>query len=320
VRPAADSITEAYAPRRKVLDQILVEAAVRAGAEVREHFAVQAIVSDGDRVMGIRGHAIGGAMVSEQARIVIGADGMRSLVGRSVQAPTYKVMPALSCAFCTYWSDVAVEDIEVYARPGRMITAAPTNDGQTITSIYWPKAAFWEIHAAIAGAFMQALDLAPGLAARVRSGTRTERFLGTADLPFFFRKPYGPSWALAGDDGYLKDPITGQGVTDAFRDAELLAKAIYEGLSGRRPLEEALAEYERRRNEASMPLYELTCEFAKAEPSSPEQQQLFAALRYDQEQPNRLFGTITGTAPIAEFFAPENIGQITGAGAQVAAS
>lgn len=101
VPPATDSIAEAYAPRRKVLDQILVEAAVRAGAEVREHFVVQAIVTDGERVIGIRGHAIGGAMVSEQARIVIGADGMRSLVARSIQAATYKVVPARTCAFHT---------------------------------------------------------------------------------------------------------------------------------------------------------------------------------------------------------------------------
>jgi 2-polyprenyl-6-methoxyphenol hydroxylase-like FAD-dependent oxidoreductase len=314
--PAADGITEAYAPRRRVLDQILVEAAAAAGAEVREHFSVKAILMDGEHVIGIRGHAIGGAMVSEQTRIVIGADGMRSLVTRSIQAPTYKVVPALTCTFYTSWSDVAVEGVELYARPGRMISAAPTNDGQVIITISWPKAAFQDIRTDIEGAFMQALSLAPELATRVRSGRRTERFRGTADLPNFYRKPYGPGWALVGDAGYHKDPITALGITDAFRDAELLAEAIDEGLSGRGVLEETLAQYERRRNEASLPLYEMTCEFATLQPPSPEQQQLFAALRHDQEQTNRFFGTIVGTVPIPEFFSPENLGRIMGAVAQ----
>src|SRR5262249_34992317 len=157
--------------------------------------------------------------------------------------------------------------------------------------------------------FLSTLELAPAFAERVRQGKREERFTGTADLPNFFRRPYGPGWALVGDAGYHKDPITAQGITDAFRAAELLVEASDEGLSGRRPLEEAFADYERRRNEASMPLYELTCEFATFQPPSPEQQQLFAALRHDQEQTNRFFGTIVGTVPIPEFFAPENLGR-----------
>ncbi len=100
------------------------------------------------------------------------------------------------------------------------------------------------------------------------------------------------------------------GITNAFRDTELLAESIDEGLSGRCPLEEALAQYERRRNEASLPLFELTCEFAALQPPLPEQQQLFAALRHDQEQTDRFFGTVVGTVPISEFFSPENVGRI----------
>jgi flavin-dependent dehydrogenase len=317
--PPADGVAEGYAPRRTVLDQILVEAAVAAGAELREHFTVKEILMDGDRVRGIRGHAIGGAMVTEEARIVIGADGLRSLVARAVQAATYHERPALTCAYYTYWSDVPVADAELYPRPERMIIAAPTNDGQIFTIVYWPHAAFHEVRADIEGHFLQALSLVPQLAERIRNGKRTERFRGTADLPNFYRKPYGPGWALVGDAGYHKDPITALGITDAFRDAELLAEAIDEGLSGRRPLEETLAQYERRRNEASMPLFELTCEFAALQPPSPEQEQLFAALRHDQEQTNRFLGTLAGTVPIPEFFAPENLGRIMGAAAETTA-
>ena len=98
-----------------------------------------------------------------------------------------------------------------------------------------------------------------------------------------------------------------------LNDAELAASAIDAGLSGKRPLEEALADYERQRNEATMPMYELTQQFASLSPPPPEMQQLFAALRHNQEQTNRFFGAVTGTLPIAEFFAPQNIGRNIGA-------
>src|SRR5205814_3935248 len=111
---------------------------------------------------------------------------------------------------------------------------------------------------------------APGLAERVRAGRRVERFLGMTDLSHFFRRPYGPGWALVGDAGYHKDPITAQGISDAFRDADALAEAIDDGLSGRRTFEHSLADYEQRRNEATLPLYELTCQFASLQPPPPE--------------------------------------------------
>jgi len=54
---------------------------------------------DGERVTGVRGHSAGGAAVTEEARIVIGADGLHSLVARSVTAPSYDVRPVLTCAY-----------------------------------------------------------------------------------------------------------------------------------------------------------------------------------------------------------------------------
>jgi 2-polyprenyl-6-methoxyphenol hydroxylase-like FAD-dependent oxidoreductase len=317
--PPADGIAESYCPRRQVLDTILVEAAVQAGAELREHFTVDELLMDGERVIGIRGHAAGGPTVAEKARIVVGADGLRSFVARSVQAPAYHARPALTCAYYSYWSDLPLEGPALYPRPGRMIIAGPTNDGQTIVVVFWPNAAFPQVRADLEGHFLQALDLAPHFAARVRAGRRSERFYGTADLPFFFRKPYGPGWALVGDAGYHKDPITAQGISDAFRDAELLAAAIATGLSGRQPLDEALAGYEQRRNEAVMPLYEFTYQLAGLAPPSPPMQELFGALLHNQEQTDRFFGTIAGTVPVPEFFAPENLGRIIG-GAQIVAA
>lgn len=310
VPPPADGVADGYAPRRQVLDTILVKAAVRAGAELRERFTVQELLTDGERVTGIRDHVAGGAMVTEEAHIVIGADGQRSFVARSVQAPTYHARPTLTCAYYSYWGDLPVAGAELYPRPDRMISTSPTNDGQTIIIVFWPRAMFHAVRADIEGHFMKALDLAPSFAERVRQGQRSERFLGTAQLPFFFRKPHGPGWALVGDAGYHKDPITAQGISDAFRDAELLAEAVGAGFGGQRPLEEALADYERRRNEAALPLYEFTHQLAALAPPPPEMQQLFSTLRHNQEQTDRFFGTVPATVPIPQFFAPENLSRI----------
>jgi 2-polyprenyl-6-methoxyphenol hydroxylase-like FAD-dependent oxidoreductase len=133
--------------------------------------------------------------------------------------------------------------------------------------------------------------------------------VGAADLPNFFRKPYGPGWALVGDAGYHKDPVTAQGISDAFRDAELLAEAIDAGLSGREPLDDALANYEAHRNEAALPMYELTSQLARLQ-TSFEMEQLFHALQRNQDETNRFFGTIVGTVSIPQFFSASNLQRI----------
>jgi 2-polyprenyl-6-methoxyphenol hydroxylase-like FAD-dependent oxidoreductase len=87
-----------------------------------------------------------------------------------------------------------------------------------------------------------------------------------------------------GDAGYHKDPITAQGITDALYEAELLAEAVDEGFGGRRPLEEALADYQKRRDDAVLAMYQLTCELAALEPPPPAMQRLFQALPGNQAE------------------------------------
>jgi flavin-dependent dehydrogenase len=305
--PPADGITMGYAPRRTVLDKILVDAAVAAGVELREHFTVTGIITEDDRVIGIRGNSAGGSEVTERARIVIGADGVRSTIARLVEAPAYDEVPAYSCAFYTYWSGVDVHTAELYPRPGRMLIAAPTNDGLTMTIVYWPESEFSRVHSDVERCFLEALDEVPALSERVRAGKRAEKFRGTAELRNYFRRPYGPGWALVGDAGYHKNPITAEGITDAFRDAEFLAEALDDGFSGRTQPEVALAEYERKRKEAVMPVYRLTCDLARLEPPPEDMQKLMAALRGNEVQTGRFIGTIAGTVPVPEFFSPENV-------------
>ncbi len=317
--PPLDGGAESYGPRRAILDSILVEAAARAGAEVRPAFTVDEVQADGERVIGIRGHSRGGAGLTERARLVIGADGRRSLVARAVAAPAYRVRPTLTCAYYTYWRDVPFgEELEGYYLPRQVILAFPTNDGQICTFLQWPHTDFRSVRADVEGQVRAVLAQVPRLAERLRTGQRAARVAGTGDLPNFFRTPYGPGWALVGDAGYHRDPLTAQGISDAFRDAQFLADAIDAGLAGQQPLAEALAGYQQRRDEASTAMYELTCQRAALEPPTPQMSHLIAALRDNQDDTDRFMGVIAGTVPVPEFFAPDNIQRITGAASSAA--
>jgi 2-polyprenyl-6-methoxyphenol hydroxylase-like FAD-dependent oxidoreductase len=299
-----DGVADGYSLRRTVLDSILVNAAAEAGAELRQRFPVDGLVREGGRVVGVRA-----GERTERARIVIGADGLGSVVARAARAPEYNDQGTLTCAYYTYWSGLPMEGVELYPRDGRMIVAAPTNDGQVVTIVLWPRARFHEIRADVEGHFMRALAEAPGLLERAQRAARTDRFRGTGRLPNVYRRAHGDGWALVGDAGYHKDPILALGISDAFRDAELLADAVDGGLTGRSPLADALTAYEARRNELSAAGFQMTVDFAHLQPP-PLIRQLWSALRDKPEDTNRLFGTIAGTVPADEFFAPDNLARI----------
>src|SRR5207302_7501679 len=138
--------------------------------------------------------------VEEQARVVIGADGMHSLVARAVQASEYNNIPALGCGYYAYFSgpDIVLGPVEFYIREKLLIFLFPTNNGQACIGVYWPVGRFHEIRSDIPRHFQEAIAVVPALAERVRRGKREERFVGTADVPNFYRRPSGPGWALAG--------------------------------------------------------------------------------------------------------------------------
>jgi 2-polyprenyl-6-methoxyphenol hydroxylase-like FAD-dependent oxidoreductase len=306
--PPSDGAAEGYCPRRTVLDSLLLEAAAEAGAEVRTGVSVDDLVFEDGAVSGVR---VQGA--EERARVVIGADGRNSFVARAVQAPEYDVRPGRTCAYYSYWAGAQTDGAELFPRDGRMIITGPTNDGLQIVVVFWPRDEFKAVRGDVEKSFGEATTLAPALAERLAGGERVDRFYGIGELSSWYRKPFGPGWALVGDAGYHKDPVTAQGITDAFRDAELLADALDAGFGGGRPLEEPLGEYERVRNEETRGLYELTYDLASLAAPPPEQQALFGALRDNEEEAGRFFGVIAGTVRPDEFFAPDNLARIMGA-------
>ena len=237
-RPS-DGFSTAYAPRRTVLDKILVDAAVHDGVEVRERFSVEDVLVEDGVVVGIHGHDAIGRAVVERARVVIGADGRHSHVTRAVQPAQYHDKPALQHSYFTYFSGLPVGGMENVIRHERGWAAFPTNDDLTLVVVGWPIAEAGAYKADIEANYLKTLELAPAFAERVRRAERVARFAGGA-VPNYFRTPYGPGWALVGDAGYNKDPITAQGINDAFRDAELLAMATDQALAGTRSAAEPM--------------------------------------------------------------------------------
>ena len=299
IPPPVNGIEAGYCPRRRLLDKLLVDAAVGAGAELREDFTVQDVVFDGDRVVGIRGRVAGGSSIEEKARIVIGADGLHSRVARAVNTRQYWVRPTLGCAHYTYWSGVPLDGFEIYRSERRMVFASPTNDGLACIGVAWPVAEWSTYKANVEACYLATIDAARGLAERVRAGRRVEPFVGTARLPNYYRRPFGLGWALVGDAGFHKDPTTASGISDAFRDAELLAAAIDKGFAGAEDPVRALARYEQARNRETLPIYKLyTTHISSLEPLMPEFVEYLRELRGNQPAIDRVLGALVGAVPV----------------------
>ena len=305
----------AYAPRRTVLDKILVDAAAEAGAEIREAFTVGGLVVEDGRVTGIRGHEKGGATVTERAQVVVGADGRYSLVADAVGAVEYDTKPKLLASYYSYWSDLPMDGrFANWVRPHRGMAAWPTNDDLTLVIAGWPYREFETNRTDVERHFFETLDTAPEFAERVRGAKREERFVGAA-VPGYFRRPYGPGWILVGDAGYNKDYITAQGISDAFLDAEACAGALDQAFSGSRPFEEAMEDVTSSRDARVKAMYELTADFASLEPASPELQHLLAAVSRSQEAMDGFARVLAGLTSPADFFSDENAGRILAAAA-----
>ena len=309
-----DGVAWGYGPRRVTLDQILIDAAVASGAEFRQRFSVNDYVFDAGRLVGIRGRDRTGAPVEERATLTIGADGRHSPLARAVQAAVYEETPPILCYYFSYWSGVDAASFELYTRPAqrRVVFSFRTEADLYAVFVGLPMEELAEARRDIEGTLDNALDLAPDFAARVRAGGRVERFYGATDLPNFYRKPYGPGWALVGDAGVHKDPFMALGICDALRDVELLAEAIGEGLGAARPLEAALADYESRRNAASAADYKANISEARFTPPRPEFLALRAAIKDKPEEVTRLMKARNGMIDPATFFNPANLQRLIG--------
>ena len=183
-------------PRRIGLDKILVDAAVDAGAELREHFLLEDLTRDAEgRVTGVSGRTQDGRKVSEEARITIAADGLHSKMARLVEPIEYNRIESLICGYYSYFSGIEHNGgIEVYMRPGSGAALFfPTNDKTICIVAGRPQADFDLFRHDLEGTYYATLEgVSPEVAERIHSGHREERIVGSGDLPHFFRKPIRP--------------------------------------------------------------------------------------------------------------------------------
>ena len=286
-----DGIRAAYAPRRHLLDRILVDGAVTAGAEFRDGCGVEDLIRDGERVTGVRCRA-----GSARARLVVGADGMRSTVAARAGARTLTERAPMTCVYYSFWAGVPTR-FEAYGAAGGWAGSVPTNDGLTLVAAYFPQARFGAIRPDAARAYRDGIRaVAPDLAGRLDAGTQVERLYGTGEQRNFFRQAAGPGWALVGDAGHHKDSITARGITDAFRQAVLLADCLGDGVRDEDRLGTGLRRYATARNGAMLDGYRDTLAAAELRP-----ERRLASLRAIAADPalvERFFARLAGACPV----------------------
>lgn len=232
---AKDGVDALYAPRRTVLDPIIVDAAMEAGAEVVHGLSVVDLVRDDEGR--VRGASIAGAdrkAIDVSADLVIGADGMRSRVARILDAGIDYLAPHAACSIYGYWKDIALQGYHWFYEIGASVGTIPTNDGETCVFALIPQARFHDRRGDGLDALHHEvlLEVSDELASAVAAGTGTGKLRAFAGAQSFLRRAVGPGWALVGDAGYFRDPITAHGITDALREAELLVDAVAWGEAG----------------------------------------------------------------------------------------
>jgi len=316
--PPADGVDAAYCPRRFVLDSILLDAAREAGVEFESGARVRELVTRDGRVSGVAWTDAGGATQTAASRIVIGADGASSTVARLVNAPTLDEHPHHEGIIWSYFDDLPSEGMEFYARPRRMLMVYPTNNGQALVG----SCVHQEDYPALAkdadtGMPAEFEFFAPSLAARVRAGRQDGRWL-TRSTKGFRRQATGPGWALVGDAGVTMDPITAAGISNAFRDAELLSAAVHDALSSDGPVDEIVSRFGTERDAAAIPLYEFAKESSKLAPPPPAFMDLLAVMPGQQEAIDDYFGVFAQTVPVTTFFSEANFVKIHTRAAQAA--
>ena len=264
-----------YAPRRTILDSIILDAAAEAGADVQLGVSVTDLSrDDAGRVDGVvLGRGSSSTVVPSQ--IVVGADGRNSTVARLVDAPVERSHPATNAGLYSYFEGMPDIGYDFRFAPRMSTTVISTNHGATLVFSGVPTDDFAEPEQLFHSVLRRT---APDIADLVKDATRVERFHLAPGIPSFLRTPIGPGWVLVGDAGFTKDPLSAHGISCALRDAELAASAIHLTLSNRETEAAAGHTYRAIRNRFAIPLLDHTIELASYRWDAAEASSLMRAL------------------------------------------
>jgi flavin-dependent dehydrogenase len=281
-------VSALYAPRRALLDRTLVDAAVDSGAEVSYDVRMDGLMIDNrGRVCGITA-VTGGTRLRIEADIVIGADGLHSTVAQQVGAPRIVEGRHSAGTLYSYWENLPVDGYYWRFQAGASMGAIPTNHGATCVFAGVPSARFRsEIHGDASSAYRRLIrEVSTAFDARLDDARQVEPVRGFGGHVGFIKRGTGPGWALVGDAGYFKDPATAHGITDALRDAELLARAIIKGTTA------AFADYEATRHDLSRRMFDVTDEIASCAWSDAEVQSLHRAFSTEMSREVRALAAL----------------------------
>ncbi|HZD22143.1 MAG TPA: NAD(P)/FAD-dependent oxidoreductase, partial [Acidimicrobiia bacterium] len=267
-----------YAPRRTVLDPILVQAALEEGVHLWSQTRMVDLLWDDEAVTGIvvktdgRTHEI-------RARYVIGADGMWSRTADRARAKAYRSFPAANATYYAYYEGIETDSLYFQFTEGVTAGMIPTNDAQTCVYVGWPADRIDEYRNDSEKAFLrQATAGHPLIGEAITQGRRVSRFRGTPGIAGFLRQPFGPGWALVGDAGYTKDNISAHGISDALRDAELCARAIDQSLLDPNTERDHMCRYRGRRDRLSLSLLEQSSRLGSYEWDTSEASELMRGI------------------------------------------
>ncbi|UWR23901.1 NAD(P)/FAD-dependent oxidoreductase [Sulfitobacter sp. S190] len=310
VRANEDGMSQSYAPRRHVIDRLLLEEARAAGVEIQDGCKVLDMLRDGDRVAGVSYRDRQGGVAEARAHIVVGADGINSTIAELVGAETYNYRTKSQQIFFSYFKGVDIEDVEFYSRPGRMGFAWETNDWEVVAGFCCRGEDAKAMADDVAANYWRELaTMSPSFHQRLKSAEQTApvRMGGT---PSLMRTAGGKGWALVGDAGLNMDPVSAAGISNAFIQAEMLADAISTGLD-QDALDQEITSFAQARDEKFGPYFEFTADLAQLNPDVPDEvMQLFMALPGQQADIDAYFGVFAQTVPVTEFFDPANLQRI----------
>lgn len=307
--------------RRPGMDLALVQTARAAGAEVREHLRVTELVrGPSGRVTGVRFKERGnGATGTINAKLVIGADGRRSTVARLVDARTHHHWPNQRMMAYAYYEDVHVESRNVamqWRDHDDLVTVFPCDGGHLVALQMPPVRRADEYRADPLAAFEATIARIPRYAERLDGCARVSKIRTSYSHPSYFRHSQGPGWALAGDAGHFKDPVTAQGIRDALRFGRLLGEAAAPNLDEPAKLDRTLSAWELDRDAQCLPMYQWANLLGRDDAISPIE---FAAYRWFAARPGgftELADAFNRVASPQQVFSPSRVLRWTAAAAR----
>ena len=278
--PAGPPGTFSLCPRRIVLDSVLLDHAVKAGAHFEQRTRAEGLLQEEGRVAGAVLQTTGGERRDVRARVVVGADGRSSRLAEWVGAPQYDAVPALRPVYYGYFHGIEPRSeatLEIFFGDDRIGFLFPMREGEDCVAMELLPVEFDEFRSDHSTAFDARMRRLPDMARRMKNAQLEGKLIGAKGIDNYFRKPYGPGWALTGDAGYLKDPSTGLGIGDALAQSFMLAESLGAWFDGA-DWEVTMSTFQQKRDQAMKPMYDATINHTRMRDMGLAEQNLLKAL------------------------------------------